>query len=90
MFICNLSLNKSKLKKIIIWILAAVVILSIIFGIYTLANSSKANFVNDDIKASDDPDASAFGYAFVSDDTFSVVILSDPELSFAFTASDKS
>lgn len=43
-----------------------------------------------DVKASDDPDASAFGYAFVSDDTFSVVILSDPELSFAFTASDKS
>lgn len=43
-----------------------------------------------DVKASDDPDASAFGYAFVSDDTFSVVILSDPELSFAFAASDKS
>ena len=42
------------------------------------------------VESEDDPDASAFGYAFVSDDTFSVVILSDPELSFAFTASDKS
>lgn len=62
MFICNLSLNKSKLKKIIIWILAAVVILSIIFGIYTLANSSKANFVNDDIKASDVTEISANNY----------------------------
>ena len=62
MFICNLSLNKSKLKKIIIWILAAVVILSIIFGIYTLANSSKANFVNDDIKTSDVTEISANNY----------------------------
>jgi hypothetical protein len=44
----------------------------------------------DIFKLVDDPDASAFGYAFVSDDTFSVVILSDPELSFAFAASDKS
>ena len=27
-----------------------------------------------DVKASDDPDASAFGYAFVSDDSFSVAV----------------
>lgn len=65
MFICNLSLNKSKLKKIIIWILAAFIIVSIIFGIYTLANSSKANFVNDDIKASDVTEISANNYTNV-------------------------
>lgn len=64
MFICNLSLNKSKLK-IIIWILAAFIIVSIIFGIYTLANSSKANFVNDDIKASDVTEISANNYTNV-------------------------
>ena len=66
---------------------------------YLTYSPEKTKAVNDgeklagycyDVKASDDPDASAFGYAFVSDDTFSVVILSDPELSFAFTASDKS
>ena len=66
---------------------------------YLTYSPEKTKAVNDgeklagycyDVKSSDDPDASAFGYAFVSDDTFSVVILSDPELSFAFTASDKS
>ena len=66
---------------------------------YLTYSPEKTKAVNDgeklacycyDVKASDDPDASAFGYAFVSDDTFSVVILSDPELSFAFAASDKS
>lgn len=66
---------------------------------YLTYSPEKTKAVNDgeklagycyDVKASDDPDASAFGYAFVSEDTFSVVILSDPELSFAFTASDKS
>ncbi len=62
MFICNFSLNKSKLLKIIIWFLAVIVILSIIFGIYTLANSSKENFVNDDIKASDITEISANNY----------------------------
>ena len=57
---------------------------------YLTYSPEKTKAVNDgeklagycyDVKASDDPDASAFGYAFVSDDTFSVVILSDPERS---------
>lgn len=65
MFICNFSLNKSKLKKILIWILAGIVILSIIFGIYTLASNSKVNFVNDDIKASDVTEISANTYTNV-------------------------
>lgn len=50
MFVCNVSLNKSKLFKILMYIIIAIVIIAVIFGIYSFINKSKRNFVTDDIK----------------------------------------
>lgn len=51
MFVCNVSLNKSKILKILMYIFIIILIISVIFGIYSLINKSKRNFVNDDLKA---------------------------------------
>ena len=46
MFVCNVSLNKSKIFKIFMYILIALIIIAVLFGIYSLVNKSKRNFVN--------------------------------------------
>ena len=50
MFICNISLNKSKIFKIFLYIFIAILIMAVIFGIYSFINKSKRNFVNDSIQ----------------------------------------
>lgn len=46
MFICNVSLNKSKFVKVLIYVVIAVIIISAIFGIYSFINKSKGKFVD--------------------------------------------
>ena len=50
MFVCNVSLNKSKIFKIFMYILIALIIIAVLFGIYSFVNKSKRNFVNDEIQ----------------------------------------
>jgi len=50
MFICNISLNKSKIFKIFLYIFIAILIMAVIFGIYSFINKSKRNFVDDTIQ----------------------------------------
>lgn len=63
MFVCNISFNKSKMFKIIIYIIIAVIIISAIFGIYSLINKSKKNFVDDcEVKNADITEISPENY----------------------------
>lgn len=50
MFICNISLSKSKIFKILLYIFVALLIIAVIFGIYSFINRFKRNFVNDSIQ----------------------------------------
>lgn len=63
MFVCNVSLNKSKIFKIIIYIVIAAIIISAIFGIYSLVNKSKKNFVDDcEVRSADVTEIPAENY----------------------------
>ena len=53
MFVFNVSIKKSKALKIFICIVSATIIISLIFGIYSLRNKTKREFVNYNIKNAD-------------------------------------
>ena len=63
MFVCNVSLNKSKVFKIFIYIVIGIIIVSAIFGIYSLVNKSNKNFVDDcEVKSADVTEIPAENY----------------------------
>lgn len=69
MFVCNVSLSKSKLFKIMIYLLITFVIICIIFGIYSITTKSQKCFVNDgEIKNSNSIEVTDENYATILKD----------------------
>ena len=65
MFICNVSLNKSKIYKILLWIFVVILIIAVIFGIYSFINKSKRNFVDDTIQTANMIDINSENYTSI-------------------------